>query len=60
LRERFTFEVEVNLKRSRSKRRDRQVFAAGGLPEDLVEAVNRTEMDPRHQRLDELVKDWIP
>ena len=44
----------------RLKRRDRQVFAAGELPDDMVEAVSQTEMDTRHQHLDELVKDWIP
>ena len=44
----------------RLKRRDRQVFAAGELPDDLVEAISRAEMDPRHQHLDELLKDWTP
>jgi hypothetical protein len=44
----------------RLKRRDRQVFAAGELPDDMVEAVSQTEMDTRHQHLDELVKDWTP
>jgi hypothetical protein len=44
----------------RLKRRDRQVFASGELPEDMVDAVNRTEMDPRHGHLDDLVKDWTP
>ena len=44
----------------RLKRRDRQVFAAGELPEDMIDAISRTEMDPRHQHLDELLKDWAP
>ena len=44
----------------RLKRRDRQVFAAGELPEETVEAVRTSEMDPRHRHLDELVKDWTP
>jgi len=44
----------------RLKRRDRQVFAAGELPDDMVEAVSQTEMDTRHQHLDELVRDWTP
>jgi hypothetical protein len=44
----------------RLKRRDRQVFAAGDLPEEIVDAVSLTEMDPRHERLDELIEDWIP
>jgi hypothetical protein len=44
----------------RLKRRDRQVFAAGELPDDMIDAVSRAEMDPRHQHLDELLKDWTP
>jgi PHD/YefM family antitoxin component YafN of YafNO toxin-antitoxin module len=44
----------------RLKRRDRQVHAAGELPQTIVEVVARTEMDPRHKHLDKLVKDWIP
>jgi len=44
----------------RLKRRDRQVFAAGELPDDLLEAVSRSEMDPRHNHLDEIIKDWTP
>ncbi len=41
----------------RLKRRDRQVFGAGQLPDDLVEAVARSEMDPRHNHLDRLLDD---
>jgi PHD/YefM family antitoxin component YafN of YafNO toxin-antitoxin module len=44
----------------RLKRRDRQVFAAGELPDNILEAVTRAEMDPRHDHLNELVKDWTP
>jgi hypothetical protein len=44
----------------RLKRRDRQVFAAGELPGDIVDAIGSAEMDPRHQHLDALLKDWIP
>lgn len=44
----------------RLKRRDRHVFAVGELPETIVEAVTRTDMDPRHNYLDRLVKDWAP
>ena len=40
----------------RLRRRDRQVFAAGELPEKIVDAVSRAEMDSRHQHLDELIK----
>jgi PHD/YefM family antitoxin component YafN of YafNO toxin-antitoxin module len=44
----------------RLKRRDRQVFATGEAPEEIVEAVRNSEMDPRHLHLDDLVKDWTP
>ena len=44
----------------RLKRRDRQVFAAGEAPEDIVEAVGNSEMDSRHRDLDDLIKDWTP
>jgi hypothetical protein len=44
----------------RLKRRDRQVYAAGELPDEIVETIRGSEMDARHQHLDELIKDWIP
>ena len=44
----------------RLKRRDRQVFAAGEMPEEFVEATAKSEMDSRHNHLDELIKDWTP
>ena len=44
----------------RLKRRDRHVFATGELPDELAEAVARSEMDARHQPLDDLIKDWKP
>lgn len=44
----------------RLKRRDRQVVAAGHLPEETIAEIRQTEMDPRHAHLDELVKDWSP
>ncbi len=44
----------------RLKRRDRRVFATGEAPEEIVEAVRNSEMDPRHRHLDDLVKDWTP
>lgn len=45
---------------SRLKRRDRQVFATGDLPDETVEAIRRAEMDARHAHLDDLIKDWNP
>jgi len=44
----------------RLKRRDRQVFAAGELPDGVVDAIGRTEMDQRHAHLDSLIIDWAP
>ncbi len=45
---------------TRLKRRDRQVFAAGELPDDVVDAVRNAEMDERHRHLDGLIPDWTP
>ena len=44
----------------RLKRRDRTVYAAGELPDEIVEAIARTEMDPRHDHLNSLIEDWKP
>ena len=44
----------------RLKRRDRRVFGAGELPDEIVEAIAQKEMDPRHEHLNDLVKDWQP
>lgn len=41
----------------RLKCRGRRVFAAGELPEEVIEAVARSKMDPRYRHLDDLVKD---
>lgn len=40
--------------------RDRTVYAAGELPDDIVDAIARTEMNPRHSHLDALIEDWEP
>jgi len=45
---------------ARLVRRDRQVFAAGEMPETMLEAIERSDMDPRHRPLDDLLKDWTP
>ena len=45
---------------ARLKRRDREVFGAGELPESTVEAIRNVKMDPRHNHLDDLIKDWTP
>ncbi len=44
----------------RLKRRDRHVFAAGALPDDVIEAVRTAEMHERHRHLDDLITDWKP
>jgi len=45
---------------NRAKRTDRKVLAAGEMPDFMLDAITRTEMDPRHRPLDELLKDWTP
>ena len=44
----------------RLKRRDRNVYLTSELPEDLMEAVKRSEMAPRHNHLNALIEDWEP
>jgi prevent-host-death family protein len=44
----------------RLTRRDRQVFASGELPDDIVNAIATSEMDPRHTALDDYITDWKP
>jgi prevent-host-death family protein len=44
----------------RLKRRDRQVFATADAPDEIIEAVKNSRMDPRHEPLDNLLKDWTP
>lgn len=44
----------------RLKGHDRQVFPAGELPPDWVEAVRSARVDPRHAHLDALIADWKP
>jgi prevent-host-death family protein len=44
----------------RLRQRDRKVIAAGDLSSELAEAVAKSEMDTKHNHLDELVKDWTP
>jgi hypothetical protein len=39
----------------RLKRRARQVFAAGELPDDMLDIIRNSEMDERHQHLDSLI-----
>lgn len=45
---------------ARLKRRDRQVYGAGDFPDELLEAVANSEMDPKHDHLNDLIKDWQP
>lgn len=41
---------------ARLKRRDRQVHAVDELPDEVLDLIERTEMDPRHGRLDAELK----
>jgi PHD/YefM family antitoxin component YafN of YafNO toxin-antitoxin module len=45
---------------ARLKRRDRQVFGVGELPEEAIEAIRNVKMDPRHNHLDDFIEDWNP
>jgi PHD/YefM family antitoxin component YafN of YafNO toxin-antitoxin module len=45
---------------ARLKRRDRTVYAAGDLPDEWLEAAERSAMDPRHDHLNTELKDWKP
>jgi hypothetical protein len=36
------------------------VFGPGELPEETIEAICNVKMDPRHNHLDDLIKDWNP
>ena len=45
---------------ARLKRRDRQVFAAGELPDELLEAIENSTMDPKNDYLNAELKDWKP
>ena len=45
---------------TRLKSRDRQLFAAGEVPDDIIDAVRNSEMDERHRHLDDLIPDWKP
>ena len=44
----------------RLNRQNRQAFAAGDLPDDVLEAARDAKMDPRHAALDDLIVDWQP
>jgi prevent-host-death family protein len=40
--------------------RDRKVFTVGNLPDEWLEAVERSTMDPRHEHLNAELNDWTP
>ncbi len=42
---------------ARLKRRDRKVHPSGSLPDDLLAAVERSTVDPRHDHLDADLQD---
>ncbi len=45
---------------ARLKRRDRQVYAAGELPDEWLEAIEKSTMDPKYDYLNAELKDWKP
>ena len=44
----------------RLKRRDRRVVAAGDLTDEQIKEISASKMDPRHDRLDDELKNWKP
>ncbi len=45
---------------SRLRSSDRRVYRAGEVPESILAAVEKAEMDPRHDHLNALIEDWRP
>lgn len=45
---------------ARLKRRDREVYAIEELPDDVIELIAKTEVDPKFAYLDDELKDWKP
>ena len=46
--------------RNKPRRTDRQVFRTADMPEEHIEEISNAKMDPRHDHLNELLKDWEP
>lgn len=44
----------------RLKRRDRQVLLLEEMDDDLLDALEKSEMSPEHDHLNALVEDWKP
>jgi len=44
----------------RLKRRDRRVLGLGDVTPEELEAIEKTEMDPKYNYLNEELKDWQP
>jgi hypothetical protein len=40
--------------------RNRRVFRVEDLPDETIEAIKNAKMDPRHDHLNDLLKDWKP
>jgi prevent-host-death family protein len=45
---------------TRLKRRDREVYAIEELPDDVIEMIANTTVDPKYDYLNEELKDWKP
>ncbi len=41
-------------------RRVYTVYTVGELPEEIIDAIRRAEVDPKYAYLDEELKDWKP
>jgi hypothetical protein len=40
--------------------RNRRVYTVSELPEEIIDAIRRAEVDPKYAHLDEELKDWKP
>ncbi len=40
--------------------RNRRVYTVGELPDEIIDAVRRAEVDPKYAYLDEELNDWKP
>lgn len=44
----------------RLKKRERRVWRVGEMPEDLIALIEKVEMDPKYNYLNDELKDWQP
>lgn len=57
-RDRFVLVAAAEFERL--KRRDRKVYAAGELPEEIIALIAKAEVPPGHEHLDAELERWTP